>query len=105
MDKKQMIGARIKELRSKKGITQERLSELMDINPKYLSSIERGKENPTLHTLLKLSESLNVDMGDIFGFIQVEDSKGRKKKIIEVLNETDDEQLRVILKIVLGIVR
>ena len=105
MDKKQMIGARIKELRSKKGITQERLSELMDINPKYLSSIERGKENPTLHTLMKLSESLNVDMGDVFGFIQVEDPKGRKKKIIEVLNEADDEQLRVILKIVLGIVR
>ena len=100
-----MIGARIKELRSKKGITQERLSELMDINPKYLSSIERGKENPTLHTLMKLSESLNVDMGDVFGFIQVEDPKGRKKKIIEVLNEADDEQLRVILKIVLGIVR
>ena len=105
MDKKQMIGARIKELRSKKGITQERLSELMDINPKYLSSIERGKENPTLHTLMKLSESLNVDMGDVFGFIQVEDPKRRKKKIIEVLNEADDEQLRVILKIVLGIVR
>ena len=61
MDIKQMIGARIKEIRAKKGITQERLSERMEISPKYLSSIERGKENPTLNTLIKLSESLEVD--------------------------------------------
>jgi len=43
MDLKQMIGARIKEIRSKRGITQDQLSERMEINPKYLSSIERGK--------------------------------------------------------------
>jgi len=42
VDKKQMIGARIKEIRNKKGLTQEQLSEKMEINPKYLSSIERG---------------------------------------------------------------
>jgi DNA-binding XRE family transcriptional regulator len=57
LDIKQMIGARIKEIRTKKGITQEQLSERMEINPKYLSSIERGKENPTLNTLIKLLES------------------------------------------------
>jgi DNA-binding XRE family transcriptional regulator len=57
LDIKQMIGARIKEIRTKKGITQEQLSERMEINPKCLSSIERGKENPTLNTLIKLLES------------------------------------------------
>jgi len=48
MDVKQMIGSRIKEIRTKKGFTQEQLAEKIDISPKYLSSIERGKENPTL---------------------------------------------------------
>ena len=66
MDVKQMIGARIKGIRAKKRISQERLAERMEINPKYLSSIERGKENPTLNTLIKLSESLEVDLGEIF---------------------------------------
>ena len=48
MDLKQMIGARIKDIRTKKGLTQEQLAEKIEINPKYLSSIERGLENPTL---------------------------------------------------------
>lgn len=99
MDIKQMIGARIKELRAKKGITQERLSERMEINPKYLSSIERGKENPTLNTLIKLSESLEVDIGEIFSFVEAEDPHKRKSQILSLLDEADSEQLKLIFKV------
>lgn len=99
MDLKQMIGARIKEIRTKKGITQEQLSERMEINPKYLSSIERGKENPTLNTLIRLSESLGVDLSEIFRFIQIEDPAERKSLIISLLDESDSEQLKLIFKI------
>jgi len=105
MDKKQMLGRRIKELRTRKGFTQEELAERMDIGSKYLSSIERGKENPTLHTLMKLAESLDLELGDVFGFMQVEDPKGRKKRIIELLKEADEDELKVILKVVMAIVR
>ena len=45
---KQGIGLRIKELRAKKSLTQEALAEKVGINPKYLSNIERGKENSSL---------------------------------------------------------
>ena len=99
MDIKQMIGARIKEIRAKKGITQERLSERMEINPKYLSSIERGKENPTLNTLIKLSESLEVDIGEIFSFVEAEDPHKRKSQILSLLDEADSEQLKLIFKV------
>ena len=99
MDIKQMIGARIKEIRAKKGITQERLSERMEINPKYLSSIERGKENPTLNTLIKLSESLEVDIGEIFSFVEAEDPHRRKSQILSLLDEADSEQLKLIFKV------
>ena len=44
MDTKQLVGARIKALRMKKGLTQEEFAEVVGINPKYLSGIERGKE-------------------------------------------------------------
>ena len=99
MDLKQMIGARIKRIRTKKGFTQEELSERMKINPKYLSSIERGKENPTLNTLIKLSESLDVDLSEIFSFIQIEDPAIRKSMIISLLDEAGKEQLKLIFKI------
>ena len=103
MDKKKMIGARIKEIRNKKGLTQEQLSEKMEINPKYLSSIERGCENPTLNTLIKLSESLEVDLGEIFSFIQIEDPEKRKSMATSLLDQADTEQLKLAYKVLSAI--
>ena len=103
MDTKQMLGARIKNIRNKKGLTQEQLSEKMEINPKYLSSIERGNENPTLNTLIKLSESLEVDLSEIFSHIQIEDPGERKLIITSLLDQADDEQLKLASKILSAI--
>ena len=103
MDTKQMLGTRIKNIRNKKGLTQEQLSEKMEINPKYLSSIERGNENPTLNTLIKLSESLEVDSGEIFTHLQIEDPGERKFMITSLLDQADDEQLKLIFKVLSAI--
>ena len=99
MDIKEMIGSRIKEIRNKKELTQEQLSERIDINPKYLSSIERGKENPTLNTFINLAESLEVDIGEIFDFVQIEDPSKRKSLIRSLLKEADNDQLKLAFKI------
>ena len=95
-----MIGARIKGIRAKNRINQERLAERMGINPKYLSSIERGKENPTLNTLIKLSESLEVDLGEIFCVVEIEDPAKRMSLITSLLDKADSEQLKIICKII-----
>lgn len=100
-----MIGARIREIRNKKGLTQEQLSERMEINPKYLSSIERGNENPTLNTLIKLSETLEVDLGDIFSLIRLEDPGERKSMISSLLDQADDKELKVAFKVLSAILR
>ncbi len=104
MDVKQMIGGRIKDIRMTKGLTQEALAEKTDINSKYLSSIERGKENPTLYTLIKLSESLDVNLSDIFHQIEIEDPAKRKALLISLLNEADDDQLKLAYRILLAII-
>lgn len=104
MDIKKMIGVRIAEIRKKMGMTQEKLSEKMGISPTYLSSIERGKENPTLDTLIILAKSLGVDLGVIFSFPQIEDPAKRKYLITSLLNKADDDQLKVALKILSSII-
>jgi len=105
MDTKQMIGARIKDIRIKTGLTQEQLSEKVGINPKYLSSIERGLENPTLNTLIKLSESLDVNLDDLFTQIEIEDPAERKSLIISLLDQADDDQLKLAYRILSVIIR
>ncbi len=99
MNLKEMIGSRIKDIRNKKGITQEQLSESVGINPKYLSSIERGKENPTLNILLKLAQSLDVNLDEIFSSVQIEDPEKRMRLILRLLDKADDEQLKLVYKI------
>ena len=80
-------------------MTQEELSGKMGIGPKYLSSIERGKENPTLNTLISLSKALQVDLSEIFKFIEIEDCTKRKALISKLLSEADDEQLKTAIKV------
>ena len=105
MDTKQMIGARIAEIRNRKGITQEQLAGKMGISPKYLSSIERGKENPTLNTLINLSVSLDVDLSDMFSFVEIQDPVKRKSLVAALLNEADNKQLEIAYKFLYSLMR
>ena len=100
-----MIGARIAEIRARKGMTQEKLAGKMGIGPKYLSSIERGKENPTLDTLISLSKALGIDLGEIFSFVQIEDPAKRRPMIISLLNEANEDQLKLVFKILSAILK
>lgn len=104
-DMKRFIGLRIGNIRRKKGMTQECLAGKMDIDPKYLSSIERGKENPTLNTLIKLSQALGVDLGEIFAVVQIEDVTRTKKLVLSLINEADVEQLKQAYKLMAAILR
>lgn len=66
LDKKQnkeaeIIGAKIKELRLLKGLTQEQLSEKIGIDNKKLSRIETGKTLPSLKLTGELNKIFNFD--------------------------------------------
>jgi transcriptional regulator with XRE-family HTH domain len=99
MDLKESIGARLKEIRGKKGITQEKLSEAIGISSKYLSSIERGKENPTLNTLIRLSTALSIEFEELFSSLYIEDPENRKDRILNLLENADQDQLKTIEKV------
>ncbi|BBO73123.1 transcriptional regulator [Desulfosarcina widdelii] len=99
MEIKQLLGARIKEIRKKRHLTQEQLAEKVGINPKYVSSIERGKENPTLDTFIKIAESLEVGIGDLFNRLEPENPKRRIKDIVSMLEQAPAEQQKLALKV------
>ena len=60
------IGGRIKEIRIRKGYTQERLAEKSGISPNYLSSIERGICFPRMHNLVAIINALECSADEIF---------------------------------------
>ncbi len=54
------VGANIKTMRERNGLTQEQLSECVGIGVKSLSAIERGTVGVSLTTLRKICEELSV---------------------------------------------
>lgn len=61
------VGARLKQLRLARRLTQEQLAERAGLSHKFIGEVERGRGNPTLTTLAKLSEALAVDLIDLLG--------------------------------------
>ena len=59
MDLKQ-IGARIKLARKEKGLSQEKLSELVYVTPHYIYEIERGIKAMSIETLIGIAQQLEV---------------------------------------------
>lgn len=59
------IGKRLREVREKKGISQEQLSEQAGYYRTYVGHIENGKHSPSVHTMWRLAKVLKVDLGDI----------------------------------------
>jgi transcriptional regulator with XRE-family HTH domain len=59
------LGEAIRQLRAKRGLTQEDLAHEADITTGTLSLIERGQANPTWGTVRRIAAALGVSMGDL----------------------------------------
>lgn len=104
-DRKKLFGKRIKELRKARNLTQEKLSEKMDISTNYLSSTERGTENPTFDMLMKYSDALDVEMSELLDFQHQAGSRELKAELNNLLKEVDNENLRLITRLIKTVVR
>ncbi|MER8809509.1 MULTISPECIES: helix-turn-helix domain-containing protein [Mesorhizobium] len=60
MDMRQLVGKNFARLRREKGLTQEQVEARSGYSQQYLSSLERGRRNPTVITLFELSQALGV---------------------------------------------
>lgn len=62
------LGKRIKNLREKAHLTQEKLAEKCGISLDYLGKIEVNINKPGLKTIIKISNALNLPIKTIFDF-------------------------------------
>lgn len=65
MDVKKTVGENFARIRREKGLTQEQVEELSGFSQQYLSSLERGRRNPTIVSLFELSQALGVNIKDL----------------------------------------
>ena len=106
MDKLTM-GDRIKSARKKMNLTQEALSEKVDVTPFYIGELERGVKTPSLDLFIKLIEVLDVSadyllrdkvsVGNVYGdkrmARKLENLTPRQRAALEALIDTYIEYL------------
>ena len=61
MDMRKLVGRNFSRLRRERGLTQEQVEERSGFSQQYLSSLERGRRNPTVITLYELAQALGVE--------------------------------------------
>ena len=82
------IGSRIKAERRKVRLTQEGLSEMVNVTPHYIYEIERGMKAMSIETLMNLSEALELSVDYILYGIQ----RRNLGKVYRMLDEMSDER-------------
>ena len=97
-ENKKLLGKKIKQIRKSSGYTQEQLSELIGIETGSLSGIESGRCFPSLVTLEKIANVLNVELKAFFDFDTALSVNDMKKVILKNLNKIEDSQIPYIYK-------
>lgn len=93
-----LIGKRIKKLRLEKHLTQEKLSELLNISIEHLSRIESGAYRPSLGLIEKISTALETDEAYLmFGNYDV---SGIDKELYDKLESLEEDKKQALLTII-----
>jgi transcriptional regulator with XRE-family HTH domain len=59
------FGERLRRIREKQGVSQEKLADLAGLHRTYVSSVERGQRNISLQNIEKLAKALAVSMAKL----------------------------------------
>ncbi len=62
------LGERIKQLRKKANISQEKLAELAGLDRTYINSVENGRRNISIINMEKICIALEISLTDFFNF-------------------------------------
>jgi transcriptional regulator with XRE-family HTH domain len=65
MDEATRFGERLFGFRERKGLSQEQIARLLDVDKSYISRLESGHANPTLATIVKLAQVLSVEPAEL----------------------------------------
>ena len=93
-----VFGKRMRSLRRAKDMTQEQLAERAGLSLQSVGEIERGRGNPTLVNIERLSAALEEDLTVLFDVGDVGLTKEQVQKELEqLLAGASEEQVRAVL--------
>ena len=62
---RRLLGETLRALRLKANYSQERLAERAELSSIFISRVERGKESPSLDSLVKIAKALKIRVREL----------------------------------------
>lgn len=94
------IGKRIKEIRISKGITQEYVANIADVNTSHISNIENNRVKVSLSTLVNIGNALDVTVDYLLANEYKDSAAALDKEILLELQHCDSHTKERVLKII-----
>ncbi len=94
-----IIGERIKRARIDSGLTQEKLSEKLDVSIAFLSRIERGSSHISLKRLSQICDILGITEGSILNGSSNNSNSYLVSEFDDLLKNSSPEKQKLIYKI------
>lgn len=95
-----LFGKRIKEIRKKNNITQEKLAEILGLDNQTISRIETGYFFTSYENLENMAKILHVEIKDFFDFEHLKDADDLKKELISEINKMNSQNLQKVSKFI-----
>lgn len=96
-----IIGQRIRNYRTQKGLSQEKLAELAGCHPTYIGQLERGEKNATLESVEKIASAMDISLSELFdklGKSGGDDIAAKCYDLVASKNEAEQKQLYKMLQ-------
>ncbi|MCI8507049.1 MAG: helix-turn-helix transcriptional regulator [Lachnospiraceae bacterium] len=94
------LGLKIKEIRINRGITQEKLAELVGCNTSHISNIENNHTKVSLNVLLSIANALNTSIDYLLSSQYQNSSFALDNEILRAIKNCDNIKKEKILKII-----
>lgn len=96
----ELLGRQIRERRKEKKYTLEQLAEKLDVSTTFIGQIERAKGIPSLETLVKIANVLEISVdGLLFGDLNIESGNKHFLEQVDELTKTfTPAQKQLLLK-------
>ncbi len=95
-----LLGEQIRRARKAKGYTLEQLAEILDVSTTFIGQIERAKGVPSLETLVKIANALEVSADSLL-FGELNEKAGDAhflKRISELTEDFSQKERGILLK-------
>ena len=97
---RELLGARIKELRKRRRLTQENLAERVNLATRYVSLIEVGRSSPSLETIESLTGALQVKVKDLFDFSHLDPDETTPEILLQGIQSLNDHDRRLLTRLI-----